>query len=134
MKKYLVIALIILLNINTCFAISDEDKAEIESIIDNNYKYSRNLIEARNRANDYVKEEYTYEYYNCRNKCSSEFDKIRAQGNRHTYMRSQDKLNQEALETYNSCMENKCNAILNVQAKECYDYIDKYIEKKKSRK
>lgn len=131
MKKLFFVIALFIFNCSLVFAISERDKLEIESIIDNNYKYSRNLIEARNRARDYVDREYMPKYIKCKNNCEIEMEKVRVKANKANIFSNLSNIQSEAVQTFYECMDNsKCKEILEIQSKECYDYIEKYVDKK----
>nr|DAJ74786.1 MAG TPA: hypothetical protein [Caudoviricetes sp.] len=116
MKKLLLFTLIALTTTQFCYAITVEDKAAIRAEIDEIYKYCGNSapVEAKDKAKIYVYNQYFYTFQKCRAACETE---------------------REATETYTSCYEKKCRDIKDVQMKECYNYIDEYIEyKNKTRK
>lgn len=127
MKKLVYLLLILFLTANLCFAITDKDKAVIRASIDETYRnvYYSPEHEARSRVKHYVDDTYFYEYIKCKNNCEVEWDMVRAK----------TRNNNTANEVFNNCMIKNCNYIKDIQAQECYDFIDEYIElKEKSRK
>lgn len=127
MKKTVYLLIMLMVSSSTALAITEEDKAHIRQKIDEGYKYVyfNPEPEARDKAKEYVKDTYFYEYIKCKNDCETLWD----------YTRAKTRNNSQAKEVFNSCMIKYCNDIKEILIKECYDYIDEYIElKNKNRK
>lgn len=127
MNKLSYLLLILFLTANLCLAITENDKAKLKANIDETYKYVyyNPAPEARRHAKIYVEDTYFDEYIKCKNNCEVEWDMVRGK----------TRNNNTANQVFNNCMIKNCNYIKDVQAQECYDFIDEYIElKEKSRK
>lgn len=133
MKKLLLFTAITLITAQACFSITEEDKAAIRANIDETYSYVyyNPAIEARDRATQYVNSRYFDKYIKCRNNCEIEMDKIRAKANYFSLFTDPEQIQKEANDTFKRCMVENCNHIKEVEMKEYYDYIDKYINSKK---
>ncbi|MDE5889335.1 MAG: hypothetical protein K2H20_04880 [Bacilli bacterium] len=137
MKKFVFLLLSLIITINISYAITEQDKAAIREKIDEAYRYYYYNPEdaARSRACDYVKDTYFFTYVKCKNNCEVESQKIKAKGNRATSYSALERYRQESNDYFYSCMSNNCNYIKDVQQKECYNYIEEYIQyKNKTRK
>lgn len=136
MKKLFLLALLLMTTTQLSYAITEEDKSAIRNQIDEVYKYSYYNPEpqARTRAEKYVGDKYFYDYIQCKNNCETEFDNVRAKSNKFSVFSNPAAIQEEARQTFYSCMEKNCNHIKEVEMQECYDYIDKYIELKNKNK
>lgn len=122
MKKVVILLITLLTSSSFAMAITDEDKTRMRAIIDETFKYEsyNPPYMAEQRAKEYVKDTYFYEFIKCKNNCEIEWD----------YTRAKTRSNIRAKEVFDSCMVSKCNHIKEVEMQECYDYIQEYIQLK----
>lgn len=137
MRKFIFILITLVCLSSYSFAITEDDKAAIRTRIDETYKYVyyNPEPEARSRAADYINYTYFDEFIKCKNNCEIEWSNIRTKANKFSVFTNPETVQKEANTTFNQCMVSNCNPIKEIQIKECYDYIDEYIEiKNKTRK
>lgn len=134
--KQIFLLLCLLILIQSCYAITEEDKAAIRASVDEAYKYFYYDPEpqAYSRAKRYVKDKYFYKYLDCKNNCEVEWNKIRAKKSDFSFFTNAEAIEKEAKETYNACVVNNCEDIKQIQIQECYDYIEEYIATKNKTK
>lgn len=126
MKKIFLLCLLMLLSIQIAQAISQEDKMEIDSIIEKWAKYG-DIGQGKTYAMNYIDDKYGNGIYRrCQQKCIEGFTAIKRQPVKWGILGDENENIRKANQFYTECMANDCDDILNITAKECYEYINNY--------